>query len=526
MNRMFLSVLLLLSFLGAASIFYAVPSTAGGTWDTVVYVGVARNLASGTGFYLAHSLPKRPFTHWAPLYPLILAVPAYFGIDPVESAKWMNMLLWGYSIFVAGIIAWRSCGRSWIYGLLAAVFLLVSSDMIEIFAQVLSEGLFIALLLSSVFLLCYYKESGNSKSMIGAGIVLSAALLTRYAGAFFFIAALPIVFSWRDLKQKVRSAILFCSIVALPSAAWIAHNLRSGGEAAGERRLIYHRLSATILRDFLKNVSLWFSPPWLPVRIRLLVTAGLLAIILGAVVSVFRRNRLFTDSGVHPTVLLAKICVVFGSVYLVFLFLTMAFLDALTKPNLRLLGPIYPITVLLLVSSLALWGEKLGQQSVRWRLLSITCLLLVILNAAHSLGTVRDIRQNGIGFQTATWRDDEIMRVVRELPDNVTSYSDNPTLIYFFTKRALYFPPQKFDMVTAQANPRFEEEMNSLVKNGNQRPVVIVSFGRWKDGPFSTASELVEQWGFQPVFQSTNGNYVLCSSACGTLKTKPYSIHQ
>src|ERR1700687_1267071 len=79
--------------------------------------------------------------------PHILAVPAYFGIDPVESAKWMNMLLWGYSIFVAGIIAWRSCGRSWIYGLLAAVFLLVSSDMIEIFAQVLSEGLFIALLL-------------------------------------------------------------------------------------------------------------------------------------------------------------------------------------------------------------------------------------------------------------------------------------------------------------------------------------------------------------------------------------------
>jgi 4-amino-4-deoxy-L-arabinose transferase-like glycosyltransferase len=521
LNRRLLSVLLLLSLCGAAAISYAVPKTTGGTWDSVVYIGVARNLAAGSGFYLAHSLPKRPFTHWAPLYPLILAIPAHFGIDPVESAKWLNMLLFGYSIFIAGIIAWRYCGRFWIFGILASSFLLFSPDLIEIFSQVLSEGLFIALLLTSLLLLLSYKESGNSKSLFGAGITLSAALLTRYAGAFFFIAALPFVFTWRDLKQKVRLAILFCSIVALPSTVWIIHNLRSGGEAVGTRRLVYHRLSSNALREFLKNVSLWFSPPMLPSSVRLLVMAGLLAIILGAFVTALRSRRLSADSSPHSALLLAKMCIVFDCVYFGFLFLTIAVLDALTEPNLRLLSPIYPITALLLVASLALWGEKLGRQSVHWRFLLITYLLIVGLNAARSWGTVRDIRQNGIGFQTVAWQDDEIFRFVREFPENETLYSDSPTLIYFWTKRALYFPPQKYSQVSTQVNLGFEQEMNTLVELGNRRPIVIVSFSSSTYGPYPSASELIEQWGFQPIFKSTKGNYILCSSACGILKTPP-----
>ena len=91
-NRLGLALLLLLSVSGAAAILYAVPHAIGGTWDSVVYIGVARNLANGTGFYLAHSRPLRPLTHWAPLYPLILATPAYFGIDPVNSAKWIDAI--------------------------------------------------------------------------------------------------------------------------------------------------------------------------------------------------------------------------------------------------------------------------------------------------------------------------------------------------------------------------------------------------------------------------------------------------
>jgi hypothetical protein len=89
-KRSFIVVLLLLSVVGVLAVLYAVPMRAGGMWDTVVYIGTARNLAGGLGFYMAHRLPRVPLTSWAPLYPMILAAPAYFGVDPADSARWIN----------------------------------------------------------------------------------------------------------------------------------------------------------------------------------------------------------------------------------------------------------------------------------------------------------------------------------------------------------------------------------------------------------------------------------------------------
>jgi 4-amino-4-deoxy-L-arabinose transferase-like glycosyltransferase len=492
---------------------YAVPDTAGGFWDSAVYIGVARNLAAGTGFYLAHILPRTPFTHWAPLYPLILAVPAYFGTDPVDSAKWVNAVAFGLSIFIAGIIAWRCCGRYRLFGILAALLLLFSPDMIKIFSQVLSEGVFIPLLLTALLLVLLYGESGSPGSMLGAGTALSAALLTRYSGAFFFIAVLLTIFTWRDIKQRMRSVILFVLIVVLPSAVWVAHNLGSGGGAVGDRKLLYHRMPLSALGEFFTNLSMWFIPARVPNTLRLLVLMGLLAMILGAVFSAIRSRRLSSDSIVHSALLLAKTCLLFDCAYLVFLCLTMIFLDASERPDERYLSVIYPITALALTASLALWREKLGRQSLHWRLLLTTCVLLLGLNALRSLKTVRDIRQNGIGFQTASWQEKEISRVVHGLPDTAMLYSDDPAWLYFLTRRAPYYTPPKFNIVTEQVNPEFENEMNNLAELGNNQPIVIVLFNRSEDGPNPTASEIIEKWRFHPTFRSTNGTYVLCSSA-------------
>ena len=98
-KRWFIYVLLVLSFSDVIAVLYAVPMRAGGEWDSVAYIGTARNLAGGNGFYLAHSLPREPFTHWAPMYPMILAAPTFFGADPAEAAKWINAIAFGCTIF-------------------------------------------------------------------------------------------------------------------------------------------------------------------------------------------------------------------------------------------------------------------------------------------------------------------------------------------------------------------------------------------------------------------------------------------
>lgn len=513
-NRLGLALLLLLSVSGAAAILYAVPHATGGTWDSVVYIGVARNLANGTGFYLAHSRPLRPLTHWAPLYPLILATPAYFGIDPVNSAKWIDAVVFCLSIFIAGIIAWRFCGRSWLYGILAALFLLFSPDLIETLSQALSEGPFITLVLMALFLILLDKELGSWRSMMGAAIALSAALLTRYAGAFFAVAGFLIRFSWREVVQKWRLALGFGLVVILPSAIWVVHNVHGGGAAVGDRRLLYHPISKNMLHEFVLTVSLWFGPAQVRMAVRVVVLLALMAMILSGVVWAFGSLQGKADSGIHSILSLAVSCIVVDSIYVVFIFVNFAFLDASSHPNSRLLCPIYPITALLLVSALALWHRRYGPQSSRGRLVFVLVLLLIGMNAARSWGTIRDIRTNGIGFQTQAWREDDIMKIVRNLPSDVTLYSDNPTLIYFFTKHASYFPPHRFDEGTNQVNPNFEKDMLSLGQLGSQKPIVLVSFEQWKNGDLPTASELIETSHFHPIYKSAKGTYVLCSTAC------------
>lgn len=129
---------------------------------------------------------------------MILAAPAYFGIDPAESARWINGFFLGCSIFLTGFIAWAYCGRSYAIGFLPALSILLSPDIIEIHSQVLSEPPFIAFILASIALLLAYAESGNSKHLIGLAIAMSATLVTRYAG-LFFLAAVCIIIALNSL---------------------------------------------------------------------------------------------------------------------------------------------------------------------------------------------------------------------------------------------------------------------------------------------------------------------------------------
>jgi hypothetical protein len=162
-KKWFIAVLLVLSLGGIIAVLYAVPMRAGEGDDAVAYIGTARNLAGGIGFYLAHNLPRAAFTHWAPMYPMILAAPAFLGMDPADSAKWINAIAFGCSIFFTGFIAWTYCRRSYMCGFLAALSILFSRDMIEIHSQALSEPPFIAFVLASMVALLSYVESEKTK---------------------------------------------------------------------------------------------------------------------------------------------------------------------------------------------------------------------------------------------------------------------------------------------------------------------------------------------------------------------------
>ena len=178
---------------------------------------------------------------------------------------------------------------------------------------------------------------------------------------------------------------------------------------------------------------------------------------------------MFFDS----TTLLAEVCLVFDAVYLIFLSLTICFLDASTVFDVRLLLPMFPITVLLLVSGLAIGRQKYGRHSIMYRTLLTVGFLIVVCNSVRFWTQIRDIRINGIGFQTLEWQDDEIIGYVRDLRTDTILYADNPLLVYFATGRASYYVPQKISITTKRANDEYASQMRELLEIGASRKVPI-----------------------------------------------------
>jgi len=514
----FVGVLLVLSLVGIMAVLYAVPMGAGGMWDSVAYIGTARNLAGGIGFYLAHRLPRAAFTHWAPLYPMILAVPARFGVDPADAARWVNAIAFGCSIFFAGFLAWAYCCRSYVFGFLAALLILFSSDLIEIHSQVLSDPLFIALMLASITALLSYVETGKITHMVAAAIAIAMALLTRYAGGFLPIVAIIIItLTWQNLKQRgpisVSSFALALMIVILPFGAWTIRNMLVTGMPV-EQHLVYHPIGLRQLGELFRTVSLWFIPTLVYKYVRFVILMGLLVLVFGILVSALRDRRRAVDQSLRSTALLAGTCFVCTGVYLSYLFVTISFFDASTPLDTRLLSPMHAVAALLLVSSLALSREMFGRKSLLYRALLGICLWVVVLNAARFVGAIRHIRANGVGFQTADWRDDAIMTYVRDLPDNAALYTDDPARIYYATGRSPYVLPAKFSIGTNLANREFDSQMKSLADLGTKRTVVVVLFASgWVNGPFALPPELAERWGFHSILHSAKGAYILSVSS-------------
>ena len=479
-------------------------------WDSVIYIGAARSLAHGSGLYMLGWLPRMPLTGWPPLYPLMLAVPAHFGIDPTVSAKWIDGFFLSCSIFLIGFIAWANCRRSYALGVLAALAIALSPDIIEIHSQVLSEAPFIAFVLAGISMLLSYANSGKNRYLIGLSIAFSAALLTRYSGVFFLIAVCVVVaVNWQNLKQRSVSLIgigVASAVAVWPLGFWIIRNMLVNGSAVGHRKFVFHPPGQEQFLDLCRTVSRWFAPA-VPRSLGALLLLAIVTAIAVIFASLFRSRRRSAEMFFNSTTLLAEVCLVFDAVYLIFLSLTICFLDASTVFDVRLLLPMFPITVLLLVSGLAIGRQKYGRHSIMYRTLLTVGFLIVVCNSVRFWTQIRDIRINGIGFQTLEWQDDEIIGYVRDLRTDTILYADNPLLVYFATGRASYYVPQKISITTKRANDEYPSQMRELLEIGASRKVDIILLNR----PHLNLKELEERLGFHPILRSTRGNYVLSS---------------
>ncbi|HNT23765.1 MAG TPA: glycosyltransferase family 39 protein [Anaerolineales bacterium] len=482
-HKLFLLALLIVAGIGVWAIWYSSPYGFGLVNDSATYVEGATNLLAGNGYVRTSGGGElKPITHFPPLFSLLLAALGMAGFDLLEGGRLAISLLFGIDIVLVGLSVYKISG-SQLFALLGALLLAASDVHLGVYAMLMSEPLFLTLLLATCLALAKSFEHQHWGWPLLTGILLSLTILTRYAGASLLI---PILLTFTLLKMEGRPPIpgrislranplwavaLLLAGMLLPLLAWMGYNLRlSQASSLGNRQFNWHPIPLATLLEGIKNLLTWLAPDdllaahrlwgWLFSLLALIVVPGILAW-LGWVIWHQWRGR----PAVQPStgsLALAFVLAAHILTYLGFLILSISLFDATTPLNDRILAVAYVPEMILFASGLAWLWQALGKQEAAKWILALFCAGLVLASLWDGATAVHDLRLEGRGFAHQGWQESPAIQTVRDLPTTTIIYSDKPGAIFLLTGRAAYVLPTPMDAVTTQARANFAGDLAQM----------------------------------------------------------------
>lgn len=182
--------------------------------DSQRYLLVAENIATGQGPIV--SAADR--TGADPGYPLLLSWPARYWPGQVEkvaaAGRWLNVPAGVATVLFVAYLGRLLFGAR--AGLIGAAMLAVHPIQVYFHGLVLTEVMYTALLMGSLYVLARYMAGANGANLFFAAIGLGLASLTRSSGLFLPLLLLPMVAyaGWRRTErgrfgQATASVLVF-----------------------------------------------------------------------------------------------------------------------------------------------------------------------------------------------------------------------------------------------------------------------------------------------------------------------------
>lgn len=506
-----------LSLAGFLALLFATDRGVGTSPDSVLYVTVARQLASGAGFtFIGPNGELTGLTHYPPLYPILLWLISLPGVDPFAGARWLQALLFAANIVLVAWIIHRSTEGSLFAAALGGFLVLVSVDMLAIHAMAWTEGLFLCLSLLALLLFAEHCDRPKARTLIACAVVASLALFTKYPAVALILTVVLARLVWPRAvgPLKYRDAAIFTLISTLPTILWMVRNALVSGNPAGRIPLL-HPPSLEHLKSALGTMARWLTPAeGLKSESATLVSlagAAILAIGLLAVGwwAVRARRRLLQEWRTAPQAdqrarLLPRLLMTFAALYLAALVTSLVTLDASMPFDLRKLSPVYLAMVPVVVHLgwlVARRVHRLYDPAIAAGLLGLLVLSYAV-RAGHWLG---ESHANGLGYSSKAWQDSDTMRRIRDLPESVLVYANHPAAVYVNANRQAVLVPMKLNPVTRLPNAGYAGEMSTILKRLRDGSAVVVYFSE-ETWPFVLSeNELISELPVSPLATESDG---------------------
>jgi len=485
--------LLLLAAIGTLLILRATPEGLGLSDDSIAYIAGARSLLAGEGYREAWLATNQPVTHFPPGFSSTLAFVSLTGLDPLRSARFVNALLFGLSTGLLGILAWRMT-PSLTAGLVLAALFVLNGEMLQVHTAAMSEPLFIFLSLLSFWMFDLYFE--RPPSSVGRGIAgewwwLSAcgvfagmAYLTRYAGLALVAAFLAAICVLRTSWRKRLTSIGIFLMGFLPWAlAWAIRN-QIVAENGTNRSFVWHPITAEnwnlglrVFSDFLVPVAAWHKAivkqAGVPEAMTIIIFGSILVWVIAKAWKYISQPRQVSDlerGGKESREVITFTTALYLFAYLASIVASMTMFDAATKFKLRILSPVF-VCLLILLVYLGIWLRNKRREVV---------ILLTFIFLGFSFYkqfiTVSAWARSGLGYASFQWYDSEAMAFLRELPDDVLIFTNEPGAVYLYVGRGALVLPSKYDSARAEVLAGFEDGVARMQMEINEGRAVLALF--------------------------------------------------
>ena len=178
------AITLAFALLGMVLVAYATTAGPGVGGDATIYLTTARNLLAGHGLVWPEAdgttrlLPYTP-----PFYPLVLSGIGPLSGDMVAGARWLNILLFGATIYLCGLYFYRLTNRA-LLAVIVSGLAAASPVLIGVQVWAMSELLFLFLGFAGLFVLLDYLDCPRPRTLIAAAVLAGLAFsdLLYWAG--------------------------------------------------------------------------------------------------------------------------------------------------------------------------------------------------------------------------------------------------------------------------------------------------------------------------------------------------------
>ena len=401
--------------------------------DATVYLSTALNFLAGEGW---RDFTGEPLTLYPPLFPLLLAAFGWVGIDPLEAGRWVNAIIFGLTILVAGV--WLSSNlRSRLLALAATAIIATSVPLNHWGAVLQTEALFFLLTLLALTQLAAFLHRKTAAPLWWAAVFTALAAITRYVGVVLIgtgvLLLLPLA--------RLRHTVVFGAVSSLPLLAVLAHNWAVTGNltrATGYREHPSGQSLSDGLRQTVEVFHKWVVPLYSPDGFAYLLWPAVAAVILASAAAVLRGHR--PDPEATPALPFG----VFAVIYIVFMVAVVPFTVDHDIDS-RYLMPIY---VPLLLAAVFLLDRFLSMESAGWMVpirygLASLVLLATLAHLGFSTDRNRILTDQAIAGHTdrtfnaaaAHWQHSETLSYIRDNPIAGTIYT-NIKLAWFYDRTA------------------------------------------------------------------------------------------